>query len=62
MTREITERIMAEEQIRISLREKELLLGEIHHRVKNNLAIVAGILKTQRYKIKDRYYNGCSGF
>ncbi|WP_018127862.1 PAS domain S-box protein [Balneola vulgaris] len=50
---DITDLKEKERTLKQSLYEKQLLLGEIHHRVKNNLALVTSLIQLQSYEVKD---------
>jgi PAS domain S-box-containing protein len=43
----------SEQRISESLHEKNILLAEIHHRVKNNLAVISGLLQMQMWNVED---------
>ncbi len=50
---DITERKRAEEKLRAALEEKEILLREVHHRVKNNLQAIVHLIEMQTKNISD---------
>ncbi|HEX6983430.1 MAG TPA: histidine kinase dimerization/phosphoacceptor domain -containing protein [Balneolaceae bacterium] len=50
---DINDRVIAEQKVQKQLNEKTVLLEEIHHRVKNNLALISGLLMLQEEKVEN---------
>lgn len=53
LVHDITDRIEKEKELEDSLKEKNILLAEIHHRVKNNLAVVSGMIQLQAFETEN---------
>jgi len=53
LEKEVSEKTKTQAQLLRTIKEKEILLKEIHHRVKNNLAVISGLVELQNFYIKD---------
>tara|TARA_R110000868_G_scaffold304437_3_gene565006 strand:+ start:27347 stop:29527 length:2181 start_codon:yes stop_codon:yes gene_type:complete len=55
LVQDVSKDVEAEKKVQESIKEKTILLAEVHHRVKNNLAIVSGLLQLQAFNTTDNH-------
>lgn len=60
-TRDISTRKKYEDELSEALNERSVLLQEVHHRVKNNLAIISGLLQIQQFDSENEHLNKILG-
>lgn len=53
---ETNRRLEYETKLESIIHEKEVLISEVNHRVKNNMAVILGLVNLQKYKCKDRFH------
>ncbi len=52
-SKNITERVLGDQKLKNTLKEREVLLAEIHHRIKNNLALVSSMLQLKEMNMEN---------
>lgn len=53
LVKDVTDRVQAEDRIKALLAEKELILKEVHHRIKNNMSVIHSLLKLHSERQSD---------